>query len=179
MESVILSADEVEKIRGLAVGGHAFSQNILGELYSTGTGGVQQNHQEAIRWYQLSAKQNHVPAQSNLAHNYLNGEGVQHNFKEAVRLFKLASVGGDARAHYELAMCYENGIGTLKNLDEAVRYFGLFLSHPGRICGALLAKHGVFPFTHAEKSYGQAYWKPMFSRSAAHFNEMRSMLKSL
>jgi uncharacterized protein len=45
--------------------GNADAQYCLGEMYETGRG-VERNEVEAVKCYQLSAKQDYEPAQNNL-----------------------------------------------------------------------------------------------------------------
>ena len=49
----------------------SWGQNCLGVCYR-----VQQNYEEAVKWYRLSAEQGYSYAQNNLGLMYENGEGV-------------------------------------------------------------------------------------------------------
>ncbi|MCA6070689.1 MAG: sel1 repeat family protein [Endomicrobium sp.] len=54
-----------KQIRKVADQGDAWAQNNLGAMYDKGEG-VQQNYNEALKWYRKAADQGHVEAQSKL-----------------------------------------------------------------------------------------------------------------
>lgn len=60
------------------------AQLNLGDIYFNGKGGVEQNYQEAVKWYKLATAQGNVDAQLILGNMYFNGLGVEQNYKETV-----------------------------------------------------------------------------------------------
>ena len=102
--------------------GDADAQFRLGVCYENGTG-VNQNFDEAVKWYRAAAEQGYAAAQCNLGSGYYNGTGVTQNFDEAVRWFRKAAEQGYAEAKRNLGVCYYNGTSVTQNFDEAVRWF--------------------------------------------------------
>jgi TPR repeat protein len=73
--------------------GDAVIQFNLGLLYSSGKG-VQQNYEEAAKWFQKSAEQGYDKALYNLGLLYSNGNGVPKDYMQAYLCFKLAAEQG-------------------------------------------------------------------------------------
>ena len=65
---------------------YAESQFHLGLLYYNGEG-VNQDIEEALKWYHKAAAQDYPDAQNMLAYMYLEGKGVPANPEIARRLF--------------------------------------------------------------------------------------------
>jgi len=53
--------------------------------------GVQQDHDEAARWYRLAGEQGNVNAQNNLGTMYADGQGVKKDDAEAVRWYRMTA----------------------------------------------------------------------------------------
>ena len=100
----------------------ADAQYELGDCYYFGVG-VEQNLEEAVKWYTKSAEQGNASAQTNLGDAYTFGEGVDADRAEAVRWYLKAAKQGDARAQYALGDCYYFGGGIEQNLEEAVKWY--------------------------------------------------------
>ncbi len=66
-------------------------------MYENGQG-VQQDYEEAIKWYRLGAKQGLAGAQSNLGLMYESGKGIMQDHKEAVRLYRQSAEQGNVLA---------------------------------------------------------------------------------
>ena len=47
-----------------------------------------ENHNEAIKWYRISAEQGHAFAQNSLAQMYLEGKGTEINYKKALDIYR-------------------------------------------------------------------------------------------
>lgn len=97
-------------VRPLAQQGYASAQFILGQLYRTGQG-VVQDDRVAAEWYKDAAEQGNVAAQNNLALMFYNGMGVPKDHAEAVKWFAMAADQGFASAQYYLADMYGIGYG--------------------------------------------------------------------
>ncbi len=102
--------------------GLADAQFMLGYMYTTGWG-VIQNNTEGIRWYRLAAEQGLNKAQYNLATIYNEGKIVTRNNAEAMRIFKMAAAKNHAPALRSIGVMYYNGTGVPKNRVEAFNYF--------------------------------------------------------
>ena len=70
-------------------------------MYDKGEG-VEQDHEEAVKWYRKAADQGDADAQFNLGVMYYNGEGVPEDDKEAVKWWRKAAEQGHAEAQYFL-----------------------------------------------------------------------------
>lgn len=104
--------------------GNAEAQYKLALCYERGTGGVEKNISEALKWYIKAANQNYPDALNAVGNYYLNGYGgLRENNEEAVRWYKKAVVYNHAEAYYNLAYCYLEGWGVEINKFEAARLF--------------------------------------------------------
>ena len=123
-EPVEENRSTLDLLKQRAEQGHAWAQNELGFMYNNGEG-VEQDHEEAERWYRLAAEQGHAVAQYNLGLMYRNGRGVAQDHEEAARLFRLAAEQGIARSQTNLGNMYYLGQGVAQDDAEAVRLFRL------------------------------------------------------
>lgn len=87
----------------LAEKGNAKAMGRIGSLYRDGKGGVEQNYQEAMRWYRLSAEKGDAKAQNNLGAMYQNELGVPYNEKEAIAWYRKSAKQGNDLAKENLA----------------------------------------------------------------------------
>jgi hypothetical protein len=108
----------------LANQGNAMAQGLLGLMYAKGQG-VQQNYDEAVKWYRLAAEQGNHFGQSFLGDMYAKGHGVAQNYAEAVKWYRLAAEQGDGVAQDSLGEMYRDGQGVPQNYAEAVKWFRL------------------------------------------------------
>ena len=69
---------------------NAYAQYNLGVCYEYGKG-VEQDYEEAVRYYRLAAEQGFADAQDNLGYCYLYGNGVEQDYEEALKYFTLAA----------------------------------------------------------------------------------------
>ena len=67
------------------------TQYNIGLLYAGGFG-VNQDYEEAVRWYQMAAEKGYAPAQIELGVMYAEGWGVSQNYISAHMWFDLAVV---------------------------------------------------------------------------------------
>lgn len=91
-----------------AVSGNAVAQNQLGDAYYNGYE-VEQDFQQAFKWYMLAAEQGHGKAQYNAAYAYANGIGTQKNIAEAIKWYGKSADKGIALAEYILAKMLIDG----------------------------------------------------------------------
>jgi len=103
------------------------AQRKIGNMFKDGLG-VAQNYDEAMRWYELSAKQGNVDAQFNLGAMH---EGFE-NPKEAARWYQMAAKKGDVESQLKLGEFYFSGAtGQLddyhvnQNFKEALKWYRL------------------------------------------------------
>lgn len=111
----------IEKFKSLAEQGHAEAQSTLGVLYKHGQG-VQQNGNEAAKWFRKAAEQGHVSAQYSLAHMYYEGKIIPQNYKEAHKWYHKAAEKGYAEAQTQLSLMYYIGLGMPQDFEEAAKW---------------------------------------------------------
>ena len=70
----------------------------LGWMYANGEG-VEQDKEEAVKWYRKAAEQGNADAQNTLGVMYDKGEGVEQDKEEAVKWFRKAAEQGDGDEH--------------------------------------------------------------------------------
>ena len=93
----------------------------MGMIYKLGQG-VQQDYEEAVKWYRLGAEQGDIDAQYNLGLMYENGQGVQQDYKEAVKWYRLGAEQGGVNAQYNLGLMYSTGKGTPQSHKESIKW---------------------------------------------------------
>ena len=119
------SATDEEKSKGLkyylsaAQKGNADAQASLGDCYLFGDA-VEKDEKEALRWYQLAAKQNHSMATNNLGTFHDTGRaGLKIDKFEALKLYSRAAYLGSNYAQNTLGIFYATGPLVEKNKAEA------------------------------------------------------------
>ncbi len=91
--------------------GNADAQYNLGVLYYKGYG-VEQNYEEAMKWYLKAANQGYASAQYAIGRLYEKSQGVEQNYEEAMKWYLKAANQGHAAAQCAIALLYEKGYGT-------------------------------------------------------------------
>jgi TPR repeat protein len=92
-------------------------------MYKEGQG-VPQDYDQAVKWFDLAAKQGYAPAQFALGIMYNKGLGVPQDYAEAGRLYRLAAAQGHADAQYNLGRLY-HGHGLPQDYSEAAKWYAL------------------------------------------------------
>ncbi len=100
----------------LAEQGDAEAQFRLGERYYNGDD-VEQDYEEAVKWYRKAAEQGNASAQYCLGMCYYcySGNVVAQDYGEAVRWFRKSAEQGNAYALYWLGRCYQGGTGVTRD----------------------------------------------------------------
>ena len=98
-------------------------QDDLGRAYLHGEG-VEQNYEEAAKWFRKAAEQGHRAAQFNLGMRYYGGQGVEKNLTEAFKWISMAMEQGVEASQPQsiLGQAYFFGEGTPQNFPEAVKW---------------------------------------------------------
>ena len=104
--------------------GSARALSGLGYCYYRGYG-VEENNEEAVKWFRLAAKQGIADAQYYLGMCLYYGWGTAQDDAEAAAYFRQAAEQGDARGQYYLGNCIYLGRGAEQNEAEAVKWFRL------------------------------------------------------
>ena len=108
-----------------ATKGNAEAQYKLAECYDDGLGGLEQNQDEAFRWYEKSASQGYPNALYALAYYYQYGKIVEKNGEKALNLYLEAAEKGCIDACFCLACIYRNGSIIDVDYDKAFHYASL------------------------------------------------------
>lgn len=109
-------------IRERAVDGDAFCNRILGSMYYTGFGELQ-DFSLAHNYLRRAAEANDVIAYTSLANLYLNGQGVGKDKEKALYWLKKGVDAHEREAMYTLALLYEEGtLGEVKINDARQLY---------------------------------------------------------
>ena len=96
------------EIREKAVAGDAFCNRILGSMYYTGYGEMQ-DKEYAFNYIQRAAEKHDVVAYTSLANLYLTGEGVKADVAKAKQWLEKGVAAGEKEALYTLGLLYEEG----------------------------------------------------------------------
>ena len=102
--------DPLANLRQQAEKGDPAAQTQLGLAYRNGKG-VQQDLEEAVKWYTRAAEKNHAEAQAYLGFMYMTGRGVRRNDAEAAKWHRKAAEQGNALGQYNLGLMYLHGRG--------------------------------------------------------------------
>ena len=117
-----------KSLREKAEAGDAVAQFELALKHDRGEG-VEQDFEEAVRWYEKSAEQGNADAQYNLAVKYAKGEGAEQDQQKAAELYRQAAQQGDADAEFNLGLRYANGIGVEQSDEKAFAWFQKSADH--------------------------------------------------
>ncbi len=110
--------------RPLAEQGDANGQFGLGLLYSNGWG-VDLNDDEALKWYELAAGQNHGEAAYNLGVMNANGWGVPQSDDEAFKWYSMAAERGFTAAQISIGKMYAIGFGAPQDSVKAHMWYNI------------------------------------------------------
>jgi len=118
---------DVEKGRQMflqaANAGNSYAQASLGWLYREGYGGIPQDYNESVRWYQMSANQGYANAMATLGWFYREGLGLPKDLFLSLSWYQKAAEAGDANAMSSLGWAYQNGLGTAQDYLEAKKWY--------------------------------------------------------
>ncbi|WP_455219994.1 tetratricopeptide repeat protein [Kaarinaea lacus] len=98
------------------------AQYLVGRNYLKGKS-VEKNVQEAIKWFEMAAKQNHIRAQYQLGKIYLYGEGVKANLNYAHYFLNKAAEKNHLDSQYELGNYYLQGTPDKRQYAKAIKWF--------------------------------------------------------
>lgn len=117
--------DPLATLRQQAEKGDPAAQTQLGLAYRNGKG-VNQDLEEAVKWYTRAAEKNHAEAQAYLGFMYMTGRGVRRNDAEAAKWHRKAAEQGNPLGQYNLGLMYLHGRGgTEANKQQAYAWLKL------------------------------------------------------
>ena len=105
----------------------------LGCRYHIGDN-VEQNYEEAAKWYRAAAEQGSADGQNGIGNLYLTGEGVEQNYEEAARWCRASAEQGASNGQDSLGDCYRQWEGAGQNLEEAAKWYRAS-AEQGNDCG--------------------------------------------
>jgi TPR repeat protein len=111
--------DKISSLVEKAKRGDTQAQLELADNYLDGEF-VEQNKEEAMKWYTEAAKRGDCQAQLELAGIYEDREDTVENIKLSLYWYKKASDSGFAPAQYSLASLYEEGKIVTKDISHAI-----------------------------------------------------------
>ena len=81
-----------------------------GDAYFNGAG-IEQNYEEAFKYYTAAANLGYAMAIKNLGLCYVMGKGTGQDVNKAVSMFRMAADLNNKEAYHNLGKCYSEGIG--------------------------------------------------------------------
>lgn len=111
----IVGACNAEKINSIlpnlaSMFGNSSAQNEIGRKYLNGDG-VEQDYEEAVKWFLKAANKGNAAAQYNLGNCYREGLGVEQDSLESFKWINKAAAQGLPIALNNLGVCYMSGYG--------------------------------------------------------------------
>jgi hypothetical protein len=104
-----------DELRRAAERGDPAAQCLLGEMYATGNG-LLQDYAEALSWFRKAAAQHYAPAQFALGLMYRHGRGTREDMIEAARWYQRAPEQGHAEAQVNLGCCTSVAPASLRTM---------------------------------------------------------------
>ena len=89
-KSGFIAAQDIDQLRKAAESGDVEAQWNLGVAYANGDG-IEENDEEALKWFLLAAELGYAEAQDTLGFLYSSGHGVPQDFEEALKWYQLAA----------------------------------------------------------------------------------------
>lgn len=101
------------------------AQNLLASLYLEGDTelGVEQDIQNAVKWFEKSVEVGNIAAMGRLGEIYCTGEYGISNTKRGILLLEKAADAGDNVAMGNLGFVYSKGVGVLVDREKGFQYF--------------------------------------------------------
>jgi len=103
-----------ESLVGAAEAGNAEAMNLLGVLYTLGTG-VPRDYSMALYWFQKAVDGGSADAMNNLGTMYLLGIGVSRDYVNALRWHERSAARGNVHSMYSVAVMADKGLGTARD----------------------------------------------------------------
>lgn len=118
----LYSLGTVESWLKAAERGHVRAQVRLGKSFFHGDG-VEQDCQEAVKWYRKAAEQGDMEAEYRLSLCYLTGKGVKKDEEEAAKWCSRAGEKDTVPGEFLLGERYFYGCGIEQDFHEAAKWY--------------------------------------------------------
>ena len=102
--------EKLKETKEKAENGDAEAMFYLGYMYGYGKNGVEEDLEEAYKWYKKSADAGDVMGTALVGSCLLNGWGVKKDRTEGLTMLAVAAAGGSNYACYKLGEMYFNGL---------------------------------------------------------------------
>ena len=122
LQSRLAVRDDFGALLERAKEGNLEAQKDLAMAYVRGDE-IEQNYEEAFKWYKAAAEQGDADAQNSLYNRYAKGEGVEQNSEEAMKWLHRSADQGHGLAYYNLGFEYSSGVLVKKNELEAIKWY--------------------------------------------------------
>jgi TPR repeat protein len=116
-------SEAVKKIEDQAFEGVPEAQHDLAAIYTAGHGGVKQDFERAIFWFEQSANSGVANAAYNLGVLNHQGLGTKPDIAKAIEWYTRAADLGHPEAQYNLGIAYIEGVGVQYDPFKANAYF--------------------------------------------------------
>ena len=143
------------KLRAAATAGDAAAEFEVATRFAEGHG-VTPSNEQAVRWFELAAKQGLAPAQFRLGAFYEKGIVVKKDFAVAREFYAAAAAKGNAKAMHNLAVLYAEGINGSADYRSAAQWFRKAADHgiaDSQYNLAILYARGIG----VEQNYAESY----------------------
>ena len=122
LRSRLAVRDNFDELLERAKEGNLEAQKDLAMAYVRGDE-IEQNYEEAFKWYKAAAEQGDADAQNSLYNRYAKGEGVEQNSEEAMKWLHRSAEQGYGLAYYNLGFEYSSGDLVRKDELEAIKWY--------------------------------------------------------
>ena len=122
LQSRLAVRDDFGELLERAKEGNLEAQKDLAMAYVRGDE-IEQNYEEAFKWYKAAAEQGDADAQNSLYNRYAKGEGVEQNSEEAMKWLHRSAEQGYGLAYYNLGFEYSSGDLVRKDELEAIKWY--------------------------------------------------------
>lgn len=122
LQSRLAVRDDFGALLERAKEGNLGAQKDLAMAYVRGDE-IEQNYEEAFKWYKAAAEQGDADAQNSLYNRYAKGEGVEQNSEEAMKWLHRSAEQGYGLAYYNLGFEYSSGDLVRKDELEAIKWY--------------------------------------------------------
>ena len=103
--------------------GFALAQYEIGNDYYAGHYELEENEEEAIKWFTKAAKQGLTTAQDRLGYLYYNGYSVDQSYSKAFDWYSLSAEQGESESQFMLGNMYFEGLYLPEDLDNAITWY--------------------------------------------------------
>src|SRR5271154_5822009 len=153
-DSKDVSGMTIAELQTAADNGNSHAMAVLGALYETGEGEVQ-DYSEALKWYRKAADKGDAAGQFRLGFCYIKGRGVPKDYSEGVKWFNLAANAGLSSAQTLLGDAYCKGLGVKKDEKQGFIWYQKAAQNqpPAQYSLGMCYRDGIGTDTNADEAF--------------------------